>query len=252
MPSTDLPRYVYKYQSPSAHNISNLRENSLWCSHPSKFNDPFDCAEALLWNRPPEVKSSIYYQFIMNAGFDQMLAHAKDLVAAEASAEDKDRVSPTETFIAKSLAPFRGIVCFSEAKNHLLMWGHYAQSHSGFCLEFDTTFEPFKEKLRKVTYRTKMPVHEGSVRELGARSDLTSFLLVKAKEWKYEREWRLLYEVVDAIVKYPVAALTAVYLGAKVSEATESEIRASVKPTMTRVINMELAADKYKLLEARP
>jgi hypothetical protein len=251
MPSTDMPRFVYKYQSPTDQNISNLRERSLWCSHPSKFNDPFDCAEAMFWNRPREVISDLYYDFFSNADDVQMMEHALEIVVAERECDDKEEFSPADTFVHNRLAQSKGTICFSELRSHLLMWAHYAQGHTGFCLEFDTAVEPLKQDLRKVTYQTKMPVHEVKLRDDGARVDVASFLLVKAKEWKYEKEWRLLCDVVNAAVKYPREALTSVYLGAKISETTESQIRAIVDPAMTHVIKMRLAADKYKLIEAK-
>ncbi len=75
------PRYVYKYQSPDPHNLSNLAKHAFWCSHPSKFNDPFDCAEALLWGRPRDVLSDLYYDVILNSDLEQLMEHAVELVA---------------------------------------------------------------------------------------------------------------------------------------------------------------------------
>ncbi len=37
------------------------------------------------------------------------------------------------------------------------MWSHYADSHKGICLEFDTSFEPFN-KSRQVKYGNKIPI----------------------------------------------------------------------------------------------
>ena len=129
------------------------------------------------------------------------------------------------------------------------MWGHYARSHSGFCLEFDTSFQPLRDKLRKVIYQTKMPRHEASVKELGSRVDVTSFLLVKAREWKYEKEWRLLSEGFDVLLEYPPEALTAIYFGAKVSQDTLQQVTSVMNPANTRPVQMKLADDKFKLVE---
>jgi hypothetical protein len=40
----ELPKRLYKYQPPSTQALANLSAAKLWFSHPSKFNDPFDCA----------------------------------------------------------------------------------------------------------------------------------------------------------------------------------------------------------------
>lgn len=243
------PRYVYKYQSPDSRHILSLAKRAFWCSHPSKFNDPFDCAGSLLWRRPRDVISEVYLDAILNSDIEQLMEHAIEIVVAEAQCADKDGFSPADTFIKNRLAKCNGVVCFSELRNHLLMWGHYARSHAGFCLEFDTSFQPFKDKLRQVIYQTKLPRHEASVKELGSRVDVTSFLLVKAKEWKYEKEWRLLCEGFDELVEYPPEALTAIYFGAKVSQDTLQQVTSVVNPATTRLMQMKLAQDKFKLVE---
>src|SRR6266851_10531640 len=93
------PRFVYKYQPPEAHYISNLTKYAFWCSHPSKFNDPFDCSEALLWGRPRDVIRDVYFDAILNSDCEQLMEHAIELVAAEARCQEKDDFSPADSFI---------------------------------------------------------------------------------------------------------------------------------------------------------
>lgn len=38
-----LPKYLFKYYSPTSENILNIKSQRLWLSHPNSFNDPFDC-----------------------------------------------------------------------------------------------------------------------------------------------------------------------------------------------------------------
>lgn len=45
-----------------------------------------------------------------------------------------------------------GLLCFSATWKSLLMWGHYADKHTGICMGFD--FIGPKETLRNVEYRT--------------------------------------------------------------------------------------------------
>ena len=129
------------------------------------------------------------------------------------------------------------------------MWGHYAQGHEGFCLEFDTSFRPFRDKLRRGVYQARMPRHDASVKELGARGDVTALLLVKAREWKYEKEWRLLCEGCDEFVDYPPDALKAVYFGARASQNTLQQVTSAVNLAKTRLVQMRLAEDEFRLAE---
>ena len=38
-----LPKYLFKYYSPTSENILDIKNQRLWLSHPKSFNDPFDC-----------------------------------------------------------------------------------------------------------------------------------------------------------------------------------------------------------------
>ncbi len=38
-----LPKYLFKYYSPTSENILDIKNQRLWLSHPNSFNDPFDC-----------------------------------------------------------------------------------------------------------------------------------------------------------------------------------------------------------------
>jgi hypothetical protein len=38
-----LPKYLFKYYSPTSENILTIKSQRLWLSHPKSFNDPFDC-----------------------------------------------------------------------------------------------------------------------------------------------------------------------------------------------------------------
>jgi hypothetical protein len=38
-----LPKYLFKYYSPTSENILDVKNQKIWLSHPNFFNDPFDC-----------------------------------------------------------------------------------------------------------------------------------------------------------------------------------------------------------------
>src|SRR5262249_50298301 len=48
------------------------------------------------------------------------------------------------------------IYCLTQDPASPLMWGHYAASHTGICLEFDARRDPFTA-VEKVEYRTSYP-----------------------------------------------------------------------------------------------
>ena len=66
------------------------------------------------------------------------------------------------------------------------MWGHYAGSHTGICLEFDARCAPFAAA-EKVKYASTYPAFD--VLKGGYE-----FLFTKSADWSYEAEWRLITE----------------------------------------------------------
>ena len=93
------------------------------------------------------------------------------------------------------------------------MWSHYSQNHTGFCLEFDTSFEPF-DKVHKVYYQQEFPKLDLAPL-LSAEFDpfLDATITAKYKCWRYEREWRVIHKQSTKEFHLGVNALTGVYFG---------------------------------------
>lgn len=111
----------------------------------------------------------------------------------------------------------RGISCFSEVNDNLLMWSHYGGQHKGFCLEFRTNIEPLT-KHRPVTYATEVP--EFDIARLMVNEDYEHTLdlfCTKSADWAYEREWRVIHGNVGTVFNYASEALKAIYFGAKMT-----------------------------------
>jgi hypothetical protein len=86
------------------------------------------------------------------------------------------------------------VYCLTEEPASPRMWAHYAASHTGICLEFDSRSAPFTEVLApltgglcKVEYRTTYPAYDMVGGGFHA-------LFTKSEDWSYEAEWRLIAE----------------------------------------------------------
>ena len=86
------------------------------------------------------------------------------------------------------------ICCFSEKRDNILMWAHYAKQHTGFCLEFNVDNDFFTPSTRaiKVEYNAIWP--ELNVMRLDScpEGELGKKVIIKANNWEYEQEWRIL------------------------------------------------------------
>ena len=243
------PAFVYHYRSSATKNIENIKNCQFWVSHPSRFNDPFDCAEAMVHNRPSDVKANIFADSILNMDMEQTLIFSKQVVDAENASSDHCPVSPREVFLQKQLSMSNGVVCFSEEPKSLLMWSHYAESHQGFCLEFSTELEPFSKQLFKVKYEARMPSVVPGVRDLGDLYDLKQFMLVKAREWKYEKEWRIISSTADTPLKYPPESLKRIIVGAKAKPCTINALQKACAGRSIVIVQLQLCENHFRLKE---
>lgn len=94
--------------------------------------------------------------------------------------------------IRKFLRERTGVCCFfKEAPEHPLMWAHYANSHTGFCIEYE--IDQITSPLYEVNYASRLP--SPSIKELilCPEESFLRILTTKTSEWSYEKEVRVVY-----------------------------------------------------------
>lgn len=107
----------------------------------------------------------------------------------------------------------KGIACFSELNDDLLMWSHYGGHYKGYCLGFRTDYKPFF-MLRKVHYTNNMPNINGAKALIdGEFEQILDLFCTKSNSWNCEREWRIIHQEAGALYTYEAAALDSVYFG---------------------------------------
>lgn len=137
-----IPEVLFKYQTFTPASIGNLGSRQIWFSRPARFNDPFDCAIRV--DRGP----------ISDRDFERLYLHLRigsdDPSAFDAHYAPSGSLNPAfREHIHKGLdtafeerkrtmLDSRGVCCFSETSDDILMWSHYADNHKGFCLGFKT------------------------------------------------------------------------------------------------------------------
>lgn len=147
-----------------------------------------------------------------------------------------------------------GCVCTSY-KNRL-MWSHYADSHKGFCIEYDFS-EPEDEILSKlplpVVYSEKRPsvpwkaaIDNSEENMEEAYAEIMMGLLTKDKEWEYENEWRILIGATeDSELVMP--KVSCIYLGASIEKENRDKVIAIAKERNIPVKQMKVDRGAYDL-----
>lgn len=105
--------------------------------------------------------------------------------------------------------------CFSKTNSSQLMWAHYANSHKGFCIEYQLPLVRNDDDFNRLSsWEQKAWVYTLPMAYMRERIDLTDEvcmllrdipaleeqfpfykfgLLAKNMEWQYEQEWRFIY-----------------------------------------------------------
>lgn len=158
-----------------------------------------------------------------------------------ALSKEVDGFAPkVKDMLSKLLQTNIGILSLSETIDNPLLWSHYAFSHKGFAIEFDTTHDFFNRRrsskdeffhLRKVKYENRSSLGRTLI-----DLDGDDLLITKDKSWTYEDEWRMLVPLESAnkvldvesdkifLFEVPSSAITAIIVGAKTSTSFYEEL----------------------------
>jgi hypothetical protein len=276
---------LYKYINEDR--VSILENGLIRFTQPQGFNDPFELklvVERLASDSHiTETISSQFEQMIEDEykelpdtlknvlTYDQLLAFSitkKKGVIDSVLAQTKTMAPGLNALLNKKLEESMGVLCLTEDESNLLMWAHYANSHKGCVIGFDSDNSFFNQKkseddelrhLRKVIY-TK----ERRKLDFMDLDDMTSFLS-KGQEWRYEEEWRMLCALDDSDVvktaspddihlfRLPFSSIVSLTFGARASINTIRKVLGLVRDnndlTHIALSKMEVDDREYKLVK---
>jgi hypothetical protein len=279
-----MPSALYQYHEfdTEGHSIANLTNNTFWLTSPDRFNDPYDCAFTVMINelRNSFMRSSIdsvlskidfpivlEQEKIEEIEQSENVAHELSMYLTSKSAKLTNEMATAFTNAFSSVLDKRFaemvtrlqsrikkgmlISCFSETNSSILMWSHYANKHSGFCVEYDFKQTPINNVLTRLLF----PVVYSQI-----LVDATKYLhplfsigegnlyygilaaITKSVEWQYEKEWRLVipFGFLDAEQGFKVPRVKAVYLGSRSNVDRASEMKALCRKMDIKLFRAEI------------
>lgn len=295
------PTRVFRYRECSEMSIDAFNEDKLYAVTADKFNDPYDCLfrydkEGLLNSMMEGMSKEVIYalrehfktggtfpeQFnviydnallqnvkksIEDASDEMIEQYEEDIACLKGSLRELvDKKTNEAAQMVKQLA---FIACFSESINSVTMWSHYANSHTGFALEYDTrTFQLKCQSCDKHKQCNKALVcNLYPIIYQNQRYDATDYLgwyigrsagipiknpdtfatskafLYKSSQWIYEKEWRLVVSKINEFQdKSPVCIYhikpTAIYYGSRIS---------SINKKILHLIALEKGIKEYQM-----
>lgn len=208
---------LYKYLPPNL--LKVLQDKRVRFTQPGDFNDPFEFR--------PQIEAAVTdgeVQAYVEENFEKLVEHElakygalvqsiprqvlKDLLVAQ-KARLPEVFKMLQPGILQKISPAIdgllnqnvGVLCLSEVRDSLLMWGHYTDNHKGFVIGFDSSHAFFLKRrseqdefgfLRKVNYQVERPKV--------VLSDTSSpvWFQTKSSQWEYEKEWRIVRVLSEA------------------------------------------------------
>jgi hypothetical protein len=197
-----------------------LTKNEIRLSSPQSFNDPYDCRPHFVANGTESQKRTYIKTICRNANptltkGDVNALATKLLKKLNSPGYDFETIFKEEYY--NKLVPSVGMICVSKVPDNILMWSHYAASHSGICLEFEANVKTDSAFLiaQEVKYTNEYPVIDFST--CSKEEILDNGLLTKSIDWEYEREYRVIFPAEMTKLKIPEESLTGVIFGLKTS-----------------------------------
>ena len=262
----NLPNKIYKFRAVSRFSLDNLKTDTVWMTSADKFNDPYDCATSF------QVNTMMDHAFIQD--FDGIVENSnlQDVFSpeqinaikiadnpmrslAEAVVRNDESIpeGKEETFINiilgvagdsigriveetnKHMQRGMKICSFSSRNDSIVMWGHYADSHKGYCVEYDIGSLPESADHRTILYPViySDEVFDTTKYFRQAFKDKNNFnnlhgvvaASYKSLDWSYEDEWRFIIALGgDDEWNYPMPRPSALYLGSRIEDGDKSTL----------------------------
>ena len=282
-----LPNSIFKYREVNENSLKNLLEDSVWLADPSNFNDPYDCAHTVDFSHiQKEESATIVSRFLeankVSSTFTEeqreQLINSKepynclvDILMSDESSEKREAIKIALNEVqsqihadmaisnSKYISSSFKLCSFSERKDSMLMWAHYANYHQGFCIEYDLTSLPYSDYRRRFLYPTIYSdqmfdatdhILKGVDDEQFNNLHLSLAALIKAKDWEYEKEWRLVFAngIFETERAYHIGKPKMVYLGTKISKEHQEELIDICSTKEIPVCKMKAHHSEFKLV----
>lgn len=191
-----MNEYFYKYRDvgngdklESEYSIKSLLSCEAKFSTRHDFNDLFDSKINVISPTPQQVKF-----------FKKKLSNSQRKEIS--SLINKGQFTPEgEHIIGIMVDTFKKVIdsyyfyCLSEIPDSNLMWSYYANSHKGFCIEFNREFieadrVSYKDDIPDIEIDDLLSMYYETDGHDNVGEHIWNCLRIKLKEWKHEKEYR--------------------------------------------------------------
>ncbi|MBN8680869.1 MAG: DUF2971 domain-containing protein [Chitinophagales bacterium] len=254
------PNVLFKYRdSTTNYNLNTLFAKELFFSSARNFNDPFDCSIPFIVNKE-SIKPEKVFEFLFNQLTklhpNKNTQEIHDLcfqIQKNNHFEDPNFYKYLSDYHKEEIYQNFGIISLSADEKNFLMWSHYANSHTGYCIGFKSAelVRIANGYLDKVIYQSEIPVIDLAIyKEADLNLFLQKILCVKSKTWSYESEYRFIANCYsNKAIKFESNIIDQIIFGCKMNSKKKQEILEFVNMEYPncKVFEMKLSETKFEL-----
>jgi hypothetical protein len=246
---------LYKYRSNEDQHVEKyFIDKTFYFARAEEFNDPFDCSVGYIPD-PNNIEEVRELCIAING--PEILRFIDGLPLGMLSDLAGYIAAPYIKSIEKAVSEI-GVFSLSEICNDILMWSHYANRHTGFCMGFEV--DETSTNLYQIAYKDQLPTQREAIevakeRNKGDTAQLyrEKFLLQKSIHWQYECEWRQLIHIPSKgsqKINYSQEDLKEVVFGCRTSDKTKEIIKRWLHEggfTKAKLFQAEKSKEGYSL-----
>ena len=241
---TKVKEYFYRYRHFDDDECKKslerlLSRNEMILSSPASFNDPYDC-RLHYTTAGTERQKRAYFKNMSRLIHPEMSkgevnAYAVKFLKRYNRPETNFDELFKEAYYERACKSF-GMVCLTKVPDNILMWSHYASSHSGICLQFESNLKTSSIfwLLKKVYYTQTYPVVDFTTAE--EDEIITKGFLTKAIDWEYENEYRYFCDATEKKIVIPEESLTGIIFGLSTSPKNKGFICDLIQSRKTKPV----------------
>lgn len=222
---------VYKYRGGAfERDLESLKNNEFWASNTNQLNDPCEGLIAI-------------------GDFEQQLNHLKNIFY-----QHTDNLALLEQSF-KNIIDMKdtklGIFSLSKRYDDELLWAHYANSHKGFCIEYDLdrllSKQNPKHHFFDIKYTNEIPNLDISkiITQDNPDKLIKMMLGFKSQRWEYENELRIITEN-QGLNTYDYRAVKAIYFGLKTPEDEIDQVMKTLQGRKIKYFQMHLKPNSFE------
>lgn len=251
-----IPRILYKYRDWfNEHHRKMVFNQEIYFPSTSQFNDPYEGSIPYMYDENELTPENIFKKMLNLAKSehpdwtdDKLHPYVYEYQRKDLLHDDK-HIEQVQENTKKEIERTYGIFTLTEDKNNFLMWSHYANSHTGFCIGFDShiLFSIIQGGIAPVTYQKKLPTFSLFENPMSFSHKLLS---TKSEVWEYENEFRIIKSnATHKTFKIPKICIVEIIFGCKMDLDTKLEILSFVEKELRHceVYETVLNKEEFKL-----